>query len=79
MWSILLVLALILRPLLKLVVIVLVLGLLLSVIQIAVAIPVIAWEQFSGSEVPEAAYQGLCVVLFVNLLVLYVRRRRKAR
>ena len=79
MWSILFLLALVLRPLLKLIGIVILFGLLLSIIQIAVAVPVAAFEQLAGSPVPQAAYQGLCVVLFAGLLILYVKRRRRKR
>ncbi|MCH8960765.1 MAG: hypothetical protein IH820_05425 [Bacteroidetes bacterium] len=56
---------------------VILIGLVLTLIQIAVALPVVAWERWIGSEVPQPVYQGLCVVLFVNLLVLYVRRRAR--
>ncbi len=77
MWFIHSFLAPVMRPVLKLFKMVVVIGLVLTLIQIAVAIPVVAWERWVGAEVPEAVYQGLTVVLFVNLLVFYVRRRRK--
>ena len=79
MWLLLLLLVPLLRLFLKLVGVVLLIGLLLSIIQIAVALPVAAFEQLAGSPVPETAYQGLCVVLFINLVSLYVKRRRRMR
>ncbi len=79
MWSIFSVLALVLRSFLKLIGIVILFWLLLSIIQIVAAIPVAAFEQLAGSQVPQAAYDGLCVVLFINLVFLYVRRRRRKR
>ncbi len=79
MWTIFSFLAPVVRPVLKLFKMVIVIGLVLSLIQIAVAIPVVAWERWASVEVPEAVYQGLCVVLFVNLLVFYVRRRRRRK
>ena len=79
MWLLLLLVTPLLRPLLKLVGIVILIGLVLSIIQIAVAVPVAAFEQLAGSPVPKAAYQGLCVVLFINLVFLYLKRRRRKR
>ena len=79
MWFILSFLSPAMRPVLKLFKMVIVIGLVLSLIQMVVAVPVVAWERWVGAEVPEAVYQGLCVVLFVNLLVFYVRRRRRRK
>ena len=77
MWTLFSFLAPVARPVLKLFKMVIVIGLVLSLVQIAVAIPVVAWERWAGAEVPETVFQGLCVVLFVNLLVLYGRRRAR--
>ena len=72
-------LALFLRPLLKLLGVVLLFWLMLSLVQILAAILVAAWEALSGSPVPQEAYHGLCIVIFVSCVFRYLGRRRRSR
>ncbi|MFQ5571406.1 MAG: hypothetical protein ACE5G0_17145 [Rhodothermales bacterium] len=72
-------LALILRPILKLLSVVIVFWFALSLVQILTAIPVAAWEALSGSRVPQEVYHGLCIVIFVSCVFRYLRRRRRSR
>ena len=62
---------------------VLLFGIVLTLIQVVVALPVVAWEGYFGSTFSQAEYGGLCVVLFVGISFLYLRRkysrRRRAR
>ncbi len=76
MW---LLLALFLRPLLKLLGVVTLWWLALCLIQILAAIPVAAWEASQGATVPDAVYHGLSFALLGGLLALYRRRRRRSR
>lgn len=72
-------LVLLLRPLLKLLGVVMLFWLALSFIQILAAVPIAAWEALSGSPVPQEAYHGLCIVIFMSFLFRQMRRRRRSR
>lgn len=74
-WLLLLLLLPVLRPMLKLAGALLLLWLVLSLVQMAVALPVAGWEAATGSPVPPALYHGFCFLLLASVLFLYFRRR----
>lgn len=77
MWSFLVLLAPILRLFSKCFAGVLLFGLVLTLIQVVVALIVVAWEGLFGSTISQAVYGDLCVVLFVGISLLYVWRRHR--
>ena len=79
MWSFLILLAPVFRMLSKCFAGVLLFGLVLTLIQVVVALSVVAWEGYFGSTFSEAEYGGLCVVLFVGISFLYLWRKYSRR
>lgn len=79
MWSFLILLAPVLRFFSKCFAGVLLFGMVLTLIQVVVALPAVAWERYFGSTVSQAEYGGLCAVLFVGISFLYLRRKYSRR
>ena len=79
MWSFLILLAPVLRLFSKCFAGVLLFGFVLTLTQMVVALIVVAWEWLFDSTVSQVIYGRLCVVFFVGISFLYIRRRHSMR